>query len=120
MRVVARDEREIRELIEDVRTGRLSRRTFVEAMVAFGLTAPLDAQMLAAAGVAHAHPRTDPFAPTRRGGGGQLKILWWQAPTLLNPHFANGTKDQDASLRGMDLSGWDSTCWRLAYWHKSS
>src|SRR5262249_30567231 len=23
--------------------------------------------------------------------------LWWQAPTLLNPHFATGTKDQDAS-----------------------
>jgi len=25
-----------------------------------------------------------------------VKALWWQAPTLLNPHFANGTKDQDA------------------------
>ena len=37
------------------------------------------------------------FAPTRRGGGGQLKVLWWQAPTLLNPHFAVGTKDQDGS-----------------------
>jgi peptide/nickel transport system substrate-binding protein len=24
-------------------------------------------------------------------------VLWWQAPTLLNPHFANGTKDQDGS-----------------------
>src|SRR5205823_1786571 len=37
------------------------------------------------------------FNPTRRGGGGLLKTLWWQAPTLLNPHFATGTKDQDAS-----------------------
>jgi peptide/nickel transport system substrate-binding protein len=25
------------------------------------------------------------------------RALWWQAPTLLNPHFATGTKDQDAS-----------------------
>jgi peptide/nickel transport system substrate-binding protein len=24
-------------------------------------------------------------------------VLWWQAPTLLNPHFAVGTKDQDGS-----------------------
>jgi peptide/nickel transport system substrate-binding protein len=24
-------------------------------------------------------------------------VLWWQAPTLLNPHFATGTKDQDGS-----------------------
>ena len=23
-------------------------------------------------------------------------MLWWQAPTLLNPHFATGTKDIDA------------------------
>jgi len=37
------------------------------------------------------------FNPTKRGGGGIVKTLWWQAPTLLNPHFANGTKDQDAS-----------------------
>ena len=33
----------------------------------------------------------------KRGGGGALKLLWWQGPTLLNPHFATGTKDQDGS-----------------------
>src|SRR5881396_2551521 len=91
------DERQLRELLEDVRTGGLSRRTFVTTMIGLGLTAPLAARMLTAAGVADAQPRGDPFAPTRRGGGGQLKVLWWQAPTLLNPHFANGTKDEDAS-----------------------
>ena len=38
-------------------------------------------------------------------------MLWWQAPTLLNPHFATGTKDQDASrifyepLAGFDPDG---------------
>src|SRR4029453_12987654 len=37
------------------------------------------------------------FTPTKRGGGGAVKVLWWQAPTLVNPHFANGTKDQDGS-----------------------
>ena len=28
-----------------------------------------------------------------------MRTPWWQAPTLLNPHFATGTKDVDASLR---------------------
>jgi len=91
------DEREIRGLIEDVRAGRVSRRAFTRLMVGLGLGAPLAAQMLASAGAARAQVRTDAFTPARRGGGGQLKALWWQAPTLLNPHFATGTKDQDAS-----------------------
>ncbi len=32
-----------------------------------------------------------------RGGHGALNLLWWQAPTILNPHFSTGTKDDDAS-----------------------
>ena len=47
-------------------------------------------------GVAQAQTKPA-FTPTKRGGGGPVKVLWWQAPTLLNPHFANGTKDQDGS-----------------------
>jgi len=91
------DERGLRELIEDVRARRLSRRHFVQILVGLGLTAPMAAQMLTAAGVAQAQPKNPVFTPSKRGGGGPLKILWWQAPTLLNPHFATGTKDQDAS-----------------------
>ncbi|MEK7702121.1 MAG: peptide ABC transporter substrate-binding protein [candidate division NC10 bacterium] len=90
------EERELRALIGEVKAGTLSRRRFVQTMVALGLTAPLAAQMLASAGVAQAQPRWT-FNPTKRGGGGLLKTLWWQAPTLLNPHFGSGTKDQDAS-----------------------
>ncbi|MBI3635406.1 MAG: peptide ABC transporter substrate-binding protein [Candidatus Rokubacteria bacterium] len=85
-------------MVNDVKAGRLSRRSFVQLMVGLGLTAPMAAQMLASAGVAQAQPRPrSSFAPTKRGGGGMLKVLWWQAPTLLNPHFAVGTKDQDGS-----------------------
>ena len=88
------DERQLRELIAQVKTGRTSRRDFIQAMVGLGLTAPLAAQMLAHSGVAHAQaPST--YKPTRRGGGGPLKLLWWQGATLLNPHFAVGTKDQE-------------------------
>jgi peptide/nickel transport system substrate-binding protein len=90
------EERDLRGLIGEVKAGTLSRRRFVQTMIGLGLTAPMAAQMLAAAGVAQAQPKQT-FTPTKRGGGGQLKTLWWQAPTLLNPHFANGTKDQDAS-----------------------
>ena len=83
-------------MIERVRTGRLSRRRFVGRMLAVGLTAPMATQLLALGGVAMAQPAAG-YKPTKRGGGGALKLLWWQGPTLLNPHFATGTKDQDGS-----------------------
>ena len=90
------NERELRDVIERVRQGRLSRRAFTLKMIGLGLTAPLAAQMLAYSGVAHAAEEFI-YKPTKRGGGGALKVLWWQSPTLLNPHFAVGTKDQDGS-----------------------
>jgi len=90
------DEQQIRHLVTDVKAGRMSRRAFTRTMVGFGLTAPFAAQILSSAGIASAQTR-GAYAPSRRGGGGQLKVLWWQAPTLLQPHFANGTKDQDGS-----------------------
>src|SRR5499425_3160464 len=102
------DERELRRTIEEVRAGRMSRRHFVQTMVGLGLTAPLAAQMLASAGVAQAQPKTMAYKPTKRGGGGTLKTLWWQGATLLNPHFANGTKDQDGSRIFYEpLASWD-------------
>jgi len=33
----------------------------------------------------------------RRGSGGDLKILYWQAPSTLNPHLATGPSDSDAA-----------------------
>jgi peptide/nickel transport system substrate-binding protein len=92
------EEREIRHWIHRVKDGTLSRRQFVRIMVGTGLTAPFAAQMLDYSGVPAAHAQAKPaFSPAKRGGGGALRTLWWQAPTLLNPHFANGTKDQDGS-----------------------
>src|SRR6266849_850349 len=49
-----------------------------------------------ACGVA-AEPAKSDYKPTKAGGGGPLKLLFWQAPTLLNPHFAVGGKDQHGS-----------------------
>jgi len=101
------DESGLRELITDVKAGRLSRRGFVQMMVGLGLTAPMAAQMLASAGVAQAQSKLV-YKPTKRGGGGALKTLWWQGATLLNPYFAVGTKDQDGSRIFYEpLASWD-------------
>jgi peptide/nickel transport system substrate-binding protein len=101
------EERELRHMIGQVKAGSLSRREFVQAMVALGLTAPLAGQMLASAGVAQAQSKAS-YKPTKRGGGGALKALWWQGATLLNPHFAVGTKDQDGSRIFYEpLASWD-------------
>jgi peptide/nickel transport system substrate-binding protein len=62
--------------------------------------------LLAGAGPARA--AAPAYAPTRRGGGGALRCLMWQGPTGLNPHFATGTKDQDAARVFYEpLARWD-------------
>jgi peptide/nickel transport system substrate-binding protein len=99
---------ELRTMIDGVRNGRMDRRAFIQRMIALGLTAPMAAQILAVGGVAMAQSPS-PYKPTKRGGGGPLKLLWWQGPTLLNPHFATGTKDQDGSrLFYEPLGSWDA------------
>ena len=76
-------------------------------MAMAGLAAPLAAQLLAQSGVAMAQSRPI-YKPTKRGGGGPLKLILWQGPTLLNPHFAGGNKDREATrLFYEPLAGWD-------------
>ena len=102
------NEHELRGLIGKVKAGKMSRRGFVQRMMAVGIAAPFATQLLVHSGVAMAQsPST--YKPTKRGGGGPLKVLWWQGPTLLNPHFAVGTKDQDGSrLFYEPLAAWDN------------
>ncbi|MBL8306133.1 MAG: peptide ABC transporter substrate-binding protein [Rubrivivax sp.] len=101
-------ERELRGMIEDVREGRLPRRAFVQRLAAVGLTAPMATMLLTHAGLAHAQGSAA-YKPTKRGGGGALKVLWWQGTTLLQPHFANGTKDQEGSRIFYEpLAVWDN------------
>ena len=101
------NERELRRLIGAVKTWKAVATSLRAAVLAVGLTAPMATQLLAIAGVAHAQPKSQ-YKPTKRGGGGLLKVLWWQGPTLLNPHFAVGTKDQDGSRVFYEpLAAWD-------------
>jgi len=102
------NEADIKDMIAQVKHGTLPRRAFMQRLAAIGLTAPMATQLLALGGVAHAAP-APAYKPTKAGGGGTLKLLWWQGPTLLNPHFATGTKDQDGSrLFYEPLAGWNS------------
>ena len=101
------NEDEIRKSIAEVKQGTLSRRSFIRTMAAAGIAAPVASQILLWNDVAMADS-TLQYKPTKAGGGGPLKILLWQAPTLLNPHFAIGTKDQVASRIFFEpLAGWD-------------
>src|SRR3984893_18273718 len=101
------DEQQLREQVEEIRSGARSRRAFLRHMMSLGLSAPFVTQMLLQCGIASA--ATDfQYKPTKAGGGA-LKVLWWQGPTLLNPHFAVGTKDQDGSRVFYEpLASWDS------------
>ena len=100
-------EQDMRQLIEQVRVGALPRRRFIHQMVGLGLSAPMASMLLMHAGVAQAQSLPE-YKPTKRGGGGPLKMLYWQGPTNLNPHFAVGIKDMDAArLFYEPLAAWD-------------
>src|SRR5262245_57794055 len=95
-----------RNLIEDFKAGRISRRRFIATLTRAGVPIGVVATVLAsctgkerASSSADKNPVLDntPFEPKQRGGGGQLKLLWWQAPSILNGHMSNGTKDFDAA-----------------------
>ena len=102
------DEQQLRAWIAGVTSGRLSRRRFIRMAAGVGIAAPLATQLLRFRAAAMAQPPAA-YKPTKRGGGGALKVLWWQGPTLLNPHFAVGTKDQEGSRIFYEpLAGWDA------------
>src|SRR5271170_7129264 len=74
-------EQRLRRLIARVKSGKLSRRRFIETMAGLGLAAPFASQLLFHSGIASAATRTE-YKPAKRGGGGPLKLLMWQGPTL--------------------------------------
>ncbi|MFN8513758.1 MAG: peptide ABC transporter substrate-binding protein [Chloroflexia bacterium] len=75
--------------------GQLSRRDFIRRAVALGLSAPAIGAALAACRTAAPTPTTAPptVVPVGRGAGGVLKLIQWQAPSILNPHLSPGMKD---------------------------
>jgi len=93
--------------IGQVQSGRLARRDFIQRLAAMGLAPPMAAMLLQGTATAQSAPAFV-YKPTQRGGGGMLRMLLWQGPTQLNPHFATGTKDADAARVFYEpLARWD-------------
>jgi peptide/nickel transport system substrate-binding protein len=83
---------DIRTLLTDVHAHRLTRRQAVTRMTELGLG------LSAVWGVLdRATARPAAAAAAGRGAQGTLRLLYWQAPTIVNPHLAQGTKDFHAS-----------------------
>ncbi|HKX18968.1 MAG TPA: peptide ABC transporter substrate-binding protein [bacterium] len=78
------------EIIAALASGRISRREALKRLALLGISAGGITSLLSTAA-----PRTARAAG--RGGSGTVKILYWEAPTIVNPHLAQGTKDFDAS-----------------------
>ena len=51
-----------------------------------------------------------PMAVAERGSDGNVSIIYWQAPSILNPFLSGGTKDGDASALVVEpLARYDET-----------
>jgi peptide/nickel transport system substrate-binding protein len=83
----------IHHIMSHLKEGRLSRREAILRLAALGLSATGISSLLS---TAYPQP-VRAAAPGRRGGSGVLKLLYWQAPTILNPHLSQGTKDYHAA-----------------------
>ena len=107
-------EARLRRWIDQVHSGQLPRREALQRLLALGLTPPAALALLSTQTSAQPSPQSPaapaPFVyqPTKRGGGGTLRVLLWQGPTQLNPHFSTGTKDADAARVFYEaLARWD-------------
>ena len=97
---MALDEHELRAWVRRVAEGKASRRDFIPTLLGLGLSGPLIAEILATPAFARAQGAggaPQPLTPTRREGGGKLRLLYWQAPTVLTAHFSRSAMDWDAS-----------------------
>jgi peptide/nickel transport system substrate-binding protein len=84
---------EAREIVTLGATGRLSRREVIARLTMLGLSTSAIGSALAGAGLQPVRAAMS----GRRGDNGVLKLLYWQAPTIVNPHLAQGVKDYHAS-----------------------
>ena len=94
-------------LYDEFKAGGITRRVFIERALALGVGFGV-ATFVANAAFAAPGQRKNGMAfvaqegvgapavgmeGKTRGQGGELRMLQWQASTLLNPHVATGTKD---------------------------
>lgn len=85
-------------LFGSLRRGELSRRSFLQRALAAGMALPVALHAVTSVGAQTpvAEPATG-MDGTTRGQGGDLRLLQWQAPTILAQHSALGGKDNLAA-----------------------
>ena len=95
-------------LHQALQAGEISRREFMARALALGVAMPvisfvLRAEDVRARGVRHVGwgvaaqavpgPPAEGMDGRTRGEGGELKLIQWQAPSMLSPHVSTGEKD---------------------------
>ncbi len=95
-------------LFEMLKSGQIDRREFTLRALALGVGMPIISFVLRSEDVAARGGRqigwgvaaqesvgkpAEGMDGKTRGEGGELKLLQWQAPTILSPHVSTGTKD---------------------------
>ena len=80
-------ERELRKLIEGVRAGRVTRRSFIARMVSVGLTAPMARMLLMHAGRRERAASQALQADQGAAAAGRSRLLLWQARDAAQPAF---------------------------------
>src|SRR5215212_6534739 len=118
----ARPQGPLAALHNELRTGKITRREFTLRALALGVGMPIVSFILRAEtasattasttrgrhagwGVAAqgtAGPPAEGMDGRTRGEGGELKIIQWQAPSMLSPHVSTGTKDYLAAAPIME------------------
>src|SRR5215218_9465723 len=101
----------------ELRTGKITRREFTLRALALGVGMPIISFILRAEtasalpgrhiswGVAAqgtAGPPAEGMDGRTRGEGGELKLIQWQAPSMLSPHVSTGDKDYLAAAPIME------------------
>src|SRR5688500_17414774 len=109
-------------LHKELRSGRITRREFTLRALALGVGMPIISFILRAESASATTASTTqgrhvgwgvaaqgaPGRPAEgmdgrtRGEGGELKIIQWQAPSMLSPHVSTGTKDYLAATPIME------------------
>ena len=96
-------------LVDSLKRGEIDRRTFIAGVSALGASASASVFLANTASGQEATPESDlsirPDFGTEgqeRGGGGQLNLMQWQAPTSLSPHLVTGSKDFMAAMLTME------------------
>ena len=93
------------QLVSSYAEGRLDRRSFISGASALGVSSAAAIFLANTAAAQDATPDANlsirPDHGTEgqeRGGGGQLSLMQWQAPTSLSPHVVTGSKDFMAAM----------------------